>query len=30
MEKDRVKQLEWSVWDWLFGSNGTASAGAKG
>jgi hypothetical protein len=31
MEKDRAgKQLEWSVWEWFFGTGGTGSGTTKG
>ena len=30
MDKDQAKQLEWSFWEWLFGSGGSAGAGGKG
>lgn len=30
MDKDQVRQLEWSFWDWLLGGSGTQGAGAKG
>ena len=30
MEKDRVKELEWSFWDWLIGGSGSGGAGGKG
>lgn len=30
MEKDRVKELEWSFWDWLIGGGGSGGVGGKG
>jgi hypothetical protein len=30
MGKDQSKPLEWSVWEWFFGSGGEAGAGGKG
>ncbi len=30
MVKGQVEQLEWNVWDWIFGGNGEAGAGGKG